>query len=174
MRSRAVATSLALDALLADDVVFLSPVVRTPQLGRALAKAYLERRAGRRCCNETFRYVGEWIRARISAVLEFVATIDGVEVNGADLHRLERRRSDRQLQGDDPAVEGDRAGAAAHGGATRARLSDAAVRARGRGSLFAPRPAPDALLDAAECRRRGARDRATGAASARPRRRKRL
>ena len=72
----------ALDALLADDVVFLSPVVRTPQPGRALAKAYLGA-ALEALLNETFRYVGEWIGPD-SAVLEFVATIDGIEVNGAD------------------------------------------------------------------------------------------
>jgi len=72
----------ALDALLADDVVFLSPVVRTPQPGKALAKAYLGA-ALDALLNETFRYVGEWIGPD-SAVLEFVATIDGIEVNGAD------------------------------------------------------------------------------------------
>ena len=72
----------ALDALLADDVVFLSPVVRTPQPGKALTKAYLGA-ALDALLNETFRYVGEWIGPD-SAVLEFVATIDGIEVNGAD------------------------------------------------------------------------------------------
>jgi hypothetical protein len=72
----------ALNALLADDVVFLSPVVRTPQPGRALTKAYLAA-ALDVLLNATFRYVGEWIGPD-SAVLEFVATIDGVEVNGAD------------------------------------------------------------------------------------------
>ena len=71
-----------LDALLADDVVFLSPVVRTPQLGKALTKGYLGA-ALDALLNETFHYVGEWIGPD-SAVLEFVATIDGVEVNGAD------------------------------------------------------------------------------------------
>ena len=72
----------ALDALLADDVVFLSPVVRTPQPGRALTKAYLGA-ALDALLNATFRYVGEWLGPD-SAVLEFVAIIDGVEVNGAD------------------------------------------------------------------------------------------
>jgi len=78
-RSRNVA---ALDALLADDVVFLSPVVRTPQPGRALTKTYLGA-ALDALANETFRYVGEWIGPD-SAVLEFVAVIDGIDVNGAD------------------------------------------------------------------------------------------
>ena len=72
----------ALDALLADDVVFLSPVVRTPQPGKALTKAYLAA-ALEALFNETFRYVGEWIGPN-SAVLEFVAVIDGIEINGAD------------------------------------------------------------------------------------------
>ena len=72
----------ALDALLADDVVFLSPVVRTPQPGKALTKAYLGA-ALDALLNETFHYVGEWIGPN-SAVLEFVATIDGIEVDGAD------------------------------------------------------------------------------------------
>ena len=68
----------ALDALLADDVVFLSPVVRTPQPGKAYLSAALDA-----LLNETFRYVGEWIGPD-SAVLEFVAVIDGIEINGAD------------------------------------------------------------------------------------------
>jgi len=72
----------ALDALLADDVVFLSPVVRTPQPGKALTKTYLGA-ALDALLNETFRYVGEWIGPD-SAVLEFVAVIDGIEINGAD------------------------------------------------------------------------------------------
>ena len=72
----------ALDALLADDVVFLSPVVRTPQPGKALAKAYLGA-ALDALLDDSFRYVGQWFGPN-SAVLEFVATIDGVEVNGAD------------------------------------------------------------------------------------------
>ena len=72
----------ALDVLLADDVVFLSPVVRTPQPGKALTKAYLGA-ALDALLDDSFRYVGEWIGPN-SAVLEFVATIDGIEVNGAD------------------------------------------------------------------------------------------
>ena len=142
----------ALDALLADDVVFLSPVVRTPQPGKALTKAYLGA-ALEALFNETFRYVGEWIGPD-SAVLEFVVIDRRHRGQRRRLHRLERRRSDRQLQGDDPAVEGDRTGAAAHGGATRARL-------RTRGG----RPVGPCLrqgqrrmaFDATECRRRAAK-----------------
>jgi hypothetical protein len=73
----------ALDALLADDVVFQSPVVFRPQIGKTLTKAYLAA-ALEVLGNETFRYVGEWIGAD-SAVLEFVTIVDGVEINGVDL-----------------------------------------------------------------------------------------
>lgn len=72
-----------LDDALADDVVFLSPVVHTPQRGKAIAKAYLAA-ALHVLGNESFRYVGEWFGAR-SAVLEFTTLIDGIEVNGVDL-----------------------------------------------------------------------------------------
>ncbi len=71
-----------LDALLADDVVFLSPVVHKPQVGKALTKAYLAA-ALNVLGNDAFRYVGEWIGEN-SAVLEFVTTVDGIEINGAD------------------------------------------------------------------------------------------
>ena len=74
--------AVALDALLADDVVFHSPVVFRPQVGKALTKAYLAA-ALEVLGNETFRYVGEWAGSD-SAVLEFVATVDGVEIDGAD------------------------------------------------------------------------------------------
>jgi hypothetical protein len=71
-----------LDALLADDVVFHSPVVFRPQVGKAVTKAYLAA-ALDVLGNETFRYVGQWDGPE-SAVLEFTATVDGVEIDGAD------------------------------------------------------------------------------------------
>ena len=73
----------ALDALLADDVVFLSPVVHTPQAGRAITRAYLQA-ALQVLNNGSFHYLGEWIGPD-SAVLEFATTIDGIEVNGVDM-----------------------------------------------------------------------------------------
>ena len=73
----------ALDALLADDVVFLSPVVHTPQVGRAITRAYLLA-AMKVLNNDSFHYLGEWVGAD-SAVLEFACTIEGVEVNGIDM-----------------------------------------------------------------------------------------
>jgi hypothetical protein len=73
----------ALDALLADEVVFLSPVVHTPQVGRAITGAYLAA-AMQVLNNPSFQYLGEWIGPE-SAVLEFGCTVDGIEVNGVDM-----------------------------------------------------------------------------------------
>jgi hypothetical protein len=75
----------ALDDLLDDDVVFHSPVVHTPQRGRAITAMYLAA-AVMVFGNETFRYVRE-CRATHEAVLEFLVTIDGIEVNGVDMIR---------------------------------------------------------------------------------------
>ncbi len=82
---RLVATNDAsgLDGLLADDAVFLSPIVHTPQHGKALAKAYLSA-AFKVFFNPTFRYVRE-ILGPSDAMLEFETEIDGVLVNGADI-----------------------------------------------------------------------------------------
>lgn len=75
----------ALDDLLADDVVFHSPVVHTPQRGRPITAMYLAA-AVVVFGDETFRYVREW-RTTHEAVLEFLVTIDGIEVNGVDMIR---------------------------------------------------------------------------------------
>lgn len=72
-----------LDALLDDDAVFVSPVVHTPQRGRALTKAYLSA-AFHVFFNPSFRYVRE-IRGPADAMLEFETTIDGIVVNGVDI-----------------------------------------------------------------------------------------
>jgi hypothetical protein len=72
-----------LDALLAEDVVFHSPVVHTPQAGKPVATAYLAA-AISVLGGGTFRYRQEWYADR-SAVLEFQARIDGVTVNGVDM-----------------------------------------------------------------------------------------
>lgn len=75
----------ALAVLLADDAVFHSPVVHTPQQGRALASRYLSA-ALMILGNESFRYVRE-IRGERDALLEFELELDGVQVNGVDLIR---------------------------------------------------------------------------------------
>jgi ketosteroid isomerase-like protein len=72
-----------LDALLADEVVFHSPVVHTPQPGKAITLKYLAA-AFQVLCNESFRYVRE-IHGPGDAALEFQVEIDGVGVNGIDL-----------------------------------------------------------------------------------------
>jgi hypothetical protein len=72
-----------LDALLADDCVFHSPAVFTPQEGHAKSAMYL-RAAAKLFGGTDFHYVEEWVGER-SAVLEFAATIDGIYVNGIDM-----------------------------------------------------------------------------------------
>jgi len=72
-----------LDALLADVAVFLSPVVHTPQVGKAITKAYLAA-AFQVFFNASFRYVRELSSDR-DAVLEFEVEIDGIIVNGVDM-----------------------------------------------------------------------------------------
>jgi hypothetical protein len=87
-----------LDAILADDVVFLSPIVFTPQRGKELTKLYLnaagatlgegskqsaaagpdEERASK------FRYVKQILSGR-HAVLEFETELAGKYVNGIDM-----------------------------------------------------------------------------------------
>jgi len=68
---------------LADDAVFHSPVVHTPQRGKALVLAYLSA-ALDVLGNEHFRYVRE-IMGPHDALLEFETELDGVVVNGIDL-----------------------------------------------------------------------------------------
>jgi hypothetical protein len=70
-------------ALLAEDVVFHSPVVHTPQVGRKLASMYLMG-AFQVFFNPSFRYVREIMGAN-DAMLEFETEIDGVLVNGVDI-----------------------------------------------------------------------------------------
>ena len=74
-----------LSTLLADDVVFHSPVVHTPQRGKAITTLYLTG-ALHVLNNETFRYVRE-IRGERDALLEFVTDVDGLTINGVDLIR---------------------------------------------------------------------------------------
>jgi hypothetical protein len=72
-----------LDELLAEEVVFQSPAVHAPQVGKAVTKRYLEA-ALHVLNNDSFHYVGEWCGAN-SAVLEFETTLDGIQVNGVDI-----------------------------------------------------------------------------------------
>jgi hypothetical protein len=72
-----------LNALLAEDAVFHSPVVHTPQRGRKLVAGYLTA-AFHVFANPGFRYVREIVGAS-DAMLEFETEIDGVFVNGVDI-----------------------------------------------------------------------------------------
>lgn len=74
-----------LRALVADDAVFHSPVVHTPQRGKALVVAYLGA-AFQVFFNDSFRYVREVVAAD-EAVLEFDVVLDGIQVNGVDMIR---------------------------------------------------------------------------------------
>jgi hypothetical protein len=74
-----------LDELLAEEVVFHSPVVHTPQRGKAITAKYLAA-ALQVFGNESFRYLREIAGAR-DAALEFQVEIDGLSVNGVDLIR---------------------------------------------------------------------------------------
>ena len=73
-----------LDALLADDCVFRSPAVHTPQEGKPLTTAYLS--AALVVLGPTLSYQHEWWDAS-SAVLEFTAELDGLQVHGIDMLR---------------------------------------------------------------------------------------
>jgi len=72
-----------LDELLADDVVFQSPALHSPQVGKAITKKYLVA-AFHVLDTGQFRYVGEW-HGEQSAVLEFETAIGDVQVNGIDM-----------------------------------------------------------------------------------------
>ncbi len=74
----------ALRALLADDVVFHSPVVHTPQEGAAKTFAYLDAASHVLGGQASFTYVRELVDGP-NAMLEFTATIDGIHINGIDL-----------------------------------------------------------------------------------------
>lgn len=82
------------DELLADDVVFFSPVVFTPQQGKDLAKLYLmaagntfggdEDKADGTLKESSFHYTKEVLDGN-QAILEFETQIDGKYVNGVDI-----------------------------------------------------------------------------------------
>jgi hypothetical protein len=73
----------AIAAVLHDDAVFESPVVHTPQRGKAITSKYLAA-AGHTLGNAAFEYVNEW-HAPNSAILEFKTEIDGIAINGIDM-----------------------------------------------------------------------------------------
>jgi hypothetical protein len=91
-----------LDGLLADDVVFYSPIVYTPQTGKAITKLYLEAAAAtlpgeappgdapasQASSGGGFRYTKQ-VMSGDTAVLEFETTVEGKYVNGVDIIRCD-------------------------------------------------------------------------------------
>lgn len=73
--------------LIAEDAVFHSPVVHTPQAGKAKVLLYLTA-AGQVLGNDAFRYVRELVDGP-EALLEFETEIDGILINGIDLIRFD-------------------------------------------------------------------------------------
>ncbi|MEH6757104.1 MAG: nuclear transport factor 2 family protein [Parasphingorhabdus sp.] len=75
----------ALSAQLADDAVFHSPVVHTPQAGKPIVMAYLTA-ADSVLGNDSFRYVREIVDDEANmAMLEFELELDDIKVNGVDI-----------------------------------------------------------------------------------------
>jgi len=72
-----------LDDILADNVVFYSPVVHTPQEGKLITTLYLTA-ALHVFVNDSFKYLRE-VASGNNAVLEFTTVIDGITVNGVDM-----------------------------------------------------------------------------------------
>lgn len=75
----------ALKALLAEDAVFHSPVVHTPQQGRDKVFAYLHA-ASHVLGGDNFRYLREIVDGD-QACLEFATELDGIAINGVDIIR---------------------------------------------------------------------------------------
>ena len=72
-----------LDELLADEVVFHSPVVHTPQRGKKITKMYLMA-AEKVLGGADFKYTKEIIGNQ-QIMLEFTNVIEGVTINGVDI-----------------------------------------------------------------------------------------
>lgn len=75
----------ALSAIIADDCVFHSPVVHTPQAGKPIVMAYLIA-AAHVLGNDTFHYICELVDGD-EMMLEFVTELDEININGVDIIR---------------------------------------------------------------------------------------
>jgi len=73
--------------ILADNVVFHSPVVHTPQEGKAITTMYLTA-AFHTLNNEHFRYRREILQGS-NAMLEFTTELDGILINGVDIIHID-------------------------------------------------------------------------------------
>ena len=72
-----------LQQLVADDAVFHSPLVHTPQAGKSLTVAYLTA-AMHVLANDSFHYVRE-VSEGPHSILEFALELEGIAVNGVDM-----------------------------------------------------------------------------------------
>mgnify|MGYP001036179891 CR=1 FL=1 len=72
-----------IENILADTVVFHSPVVHTPQKGKPITTLYLTA-ALHVLNNDSFEYIRE-VFSDNNAVLEFQTVIDGIVINGVDM-----------------------------------------------------------------------------------------
>jgi len=91
-----------LDDLLDDDVVFYSPIVYTPQRGKAITALYLQAASqtfpgdtsssahGADIPGRSFRYT-KTVVAGDTAVLEFETSLEGTYVNGVDIIRCDNQ-----------------------------------------------------------------------------------
>jgi hypothetical protein len=72
-----------LNDILTENVIFYSPVVHTPQMGKSITHKYLS--AALQVLNTPdFKYLGQCTEGRMS-VLEFETKLDGIIVNGVDI-----------------------------------------------------------------------------------------
>lgn len=76
--------SAGLPGIIAEDAVFRSPAVHTPQEGRDVVVAYLS--AAFVVLGPELTYSDEWVRDR-DAVLHFTTVVDGLQVEGIDMIR---------------------------------------------------------------------------------------
>lgn len=72
-----------LDRILSDEVVFYSPAVHTPQVGKQITKKYLLT-AAEVLFKENFKYVSE-VKGNEIAICEFECNIDEIYINGIDI-----------------------------------------------------------------------------------------
>ena len=72
-----------LNEIIADDAVFHSPVVHTPQIGKDITVFYLSA-AFHVLVPNKFEYVREIVDGN-NAMLEFTSEIDGIVINGVDI-----------------------------------------------------------------------------------------
>ena len=77
----------ALNGMIHEDAVFESPVVHTPQRGKAITIKYLTA-AVATLNNPSSEFVGEWSGDK-SVIVEFKSEIEGIAINGIDMIRFD-------------------------------------------------------------------------------------